>query len=273
MEISDDLWFDLQFDPDKALRDFNIRLPSLPSDEFQVMFTAHSGYQNLKQAFEFYRHVRNVSGINKLRNPRLLDFGGGWGRVSRFFMREARPEDIYIADTWDFAIRCLRETQNPCNIIQNEPLPPIPDLTAKFDLIYSYSVFSHLSEEYFEKWTKYLLGLLKDGGFLAFTTMGYYFIQHLEHLHNDKTPPPKGLENHIRILREEMPPAREIRARHDAGEFQFYPIGGAGPMDRSFFGEAFIPRQYIERRFGDILVDFTEDVPSVDQSVVVLRKT
>jgi len=272
MEISDDTWFELQFRGDEALAKYGIPLPSLPSDDVQISFTALCGRTNLKQAFEFYKHVRSISGINKTTKPRIMDFGGGWGRISRFFLRDTDPDHIYIVDTMARAIELLHATNNPCRIIHNQPLPPVPTLTEKFDLIYAYSVFSHLSEEYFRSWTDYLLSVLRPGGYLAFTTRGRFFIEHLAKLHNDKGPHPKMLEEHIRRLREDMPEPDVIRHRYLNGSFQFYPVGGAGELTKDFFGETFIPRGYMEQNFGPLLVDFNDDVPSVDQSVVVLRK-
>jgi len=80
------------------------------------------------------------------------------------------------------------------------------------------------------------------------------------------------LEEHIRRLREEMPVPKEIRRRYLNGAFQFYPIGGSDELSTEFFGETFIPKAYIMQHFGSFFVDFTEDIPNVDQSVVVLRK-
>jgi hypothetical protein len=36
--------------PERALRDFGIRLPGLPSDDQQVTFTGRSGRSNMEQA-------------------------------------------------------------------------------------------------------------------------------------------------------------------------------------------------------------------------------
>ena len=88
MEISDDMWFELQFHADEASEKYGIPLPLLPSDDVQMSFTAHCGRQNLKQAFEFYRYVLSVCNISKARETRIMDFGSGWGRISRIFLRE-----------------------------------------------------------------------------------------------------------------------------------------------------------------------------------------
>ena len=85
MMIDDDVWFELQFNREEALKSFGITLPALPSDDVQVGFTALSGRDNLKQAFEFYRYVRSACHIDQIADPHILDFGGGWGRISRFF--------------------------------------------------------------------------------------------------------------------------------------------------------------------------------------------
>jgi hypothetical protein len=264
--------FELQFDPKLALEKYRIALPSLPSDDVQVGFTGLSGRQNLRQAFSFYRYVRSACSLAETSRPHVLDFGGGWGRVSRFFLRDTIPERVYVAETRDYAIACLRDTGACYSIIHNQPRPPILGLPEKLDLVFAYSVFSHLSEEYFRDWTNYLLSILRPGGYLAFTSRGQFFIRHLEHLHKSTDKPHAMLEEHIRRLREQMPEPDEIRRRYLDGEFQFYPIGGSEELTPNFFGEAFIPKGYVEQHFPGLLVDFSEDVPSVDQSVMILRK-
>lgn len=273
IQINDDVWFELQFRPKEALKKYGIILPTLPSDEVQLGFTGLCGLANLRQAFSFYRYVCSVCQISDIRDPRILDFGGGWGRISRFFLRDTKPECIFIAETREYAIECLRAYGGGCKVIHNQPRPPILGLTGLFDLVYAYSVFSHLSEEYLHAWINYLLGVLRPGGYLVFTTRGQYFIDHLEQLHRKKSKPHETLQEHVRRLREELPLPEEIRRRYLNGEFQFYPIGGSGELTSDFFGEAFIPKRYIVQNFGSFFVDFKEDIPNVDQSVVVLRKS
>lgn len=272
MKINDDEWYDLQFRPEEAFKKYGVILPTLPSDEVQIGFTGLCGHFNLRQAFNFYRYVCSVCQIDDMSAPRILDFGGGWGRISRFFLRDTKPECIFIAETREFAIECLRATGDRCHVIHNQPRPPILELTGLFDLVYAYSVFSHLSEEYLHAWINYLLGVLRPGGSLVFTTRGQSFIDHLEHLHSKTNKPHEILQEYVRRLREELPLPEEIRRRYLNGEFQFYPIGGAGECTADFFGETFIPKRYIEQNFGPFFVDFNDNVLYVDQSVVVLQK-
>jgi hypothetical protein len=261
--IDDETWFDLQLRPADARRKYGIPLPELPPDEVQLAFTARAGYVNLQQAFSFYRYVRSVCRLG--RRPTILDLGAGWGRIARFFLRDTKPQRIVVVDCMSEAIRWLHATRNPCRIIANEAMPPIAGLDTSFDLIYAFSVFSHLSEPALHAWITYLFEALRAPGYLVFTTRGFQFIDQLEELHRD------GGSAHAR-LRESLPLPPELRARHERGEFQFYPIGGAGELTPDFYGETFIPRSYLERHYGSALVDFREDVPHVDQSVVVLKK-
>ena len=263
--IDDKTWFELQFRPQDALKYYGIPLPGLPSDEVQMRYTARAGRNNLQQAFNFYRCVCSVCKLSQINEPRILDFGGGWGRISRFFLRDTRPELIYIADCLSDAIDRLHATGNPCKILMNDPLPPIVGLDTDFDLIYAFSVFSHLSEQHLRAWLTYLMDCLRPGGYLVFTTRGIQFIDQLEQVHRE----------HVSIhsyLREKLPSPKEVRERYLKGEFQFYPTGGGEELTSDFYGEALIPRRYIEINYGSALVDFTEAVPDVDQSVVVLQK-
>ena len=85
--IDDAEWFELQFDPAGAKAKYGIILPSFPDDATQISFTGMCGRPNLQQAFSFYLYVRSVSGIDKLPDPRVMDFGAGWGRIARLFLR------------------------------------------------------------------------------------------------------------------------------------------------------------------------------------------
>jgi len=273
LPIDDHTWFELQLKPHEALQTYGISLPALPPDEVQLGFTARAGRANLEQAFSFYQYVRAACTLADIREPRILDFGAGWGRISRFFLRDTKPGHIVVADCMSEAVRWLHATSNPCRIIKNEPRPPIPGISEPLDLVYAFSVFSHLSEEYLQAWIAYFMSCLRPGGHVVFTTRGLQFIDYLEQLQAEAGASPEAVRDHLTRLREQLPPAREVRRRYLNGEFQFYPIGGAGELTSDFFGEALIPRRYLEREYGSTMIDFTDHVPHVDQSVVVLQKT
>ena len=125
----------------------------------------------------------------------------------KVFLREAHPQDIVASDTMSLAINCMRETGGAFQIIQNPPAPPIPGFQQTFNLIYAFSVFSHLSEPYTRAWLDYLLMLLRPGGHLVFTTRGRHFINDLEaikaqsddYIHSQKTA---GVGEYLQQLRD-----------------------------------------------------------------------
>jgi hypothetical protein len=229
----------------------------------------------LQQAFNFYLYARDVSGIDKLSEPRIMDFGAGWGRIARLFLREARPQDILASDTMSLAISCLRETGGAFQIIQNPPAPPIPGFQRTFNLIYAFSVFSHLSEPYTRAWLDYLLMLLQPEGHLVFTTRGLRFISDLESIKAQSMEVINSYETakvneYLRQLRN-FPDPEIIRHRFVAGEFQFYPIANAS-LPEDCTGETLIPRRYLETHYRPYFAGFNEDIPDVNQSVIVLKK-
>jgi hypothetical protein len=261
--ISDRIWYELQFKPLDALKYYGIPVPSLPPGDVQIRFTGNTGQDNLMQAFSFYQYICSVCQLNQINSPKVLDFGGGWGRIARFFLRDTKPELITIADCLSDSIQWLRMTNNPCTIIKNDPFPPIVGLDAGYDVIYAYSVFSHLSEKYLNAWVDYLITCLRPEARLVITTRGHQFIHHLKRQYS---------EGIVDDLTKYVPNPEELSARYANGEFQFYPTGGGGELDSDFYGETLIPRIYFEKKYGSQLVSFTEDVENVDQAVVVLRK-
>jgi SAM-dependent methyltransferase len=270
-ELSDSDWFDAQFEWEDVRKKYGVPLPSLPSDEVQIQFTSMAGRQNLLQAFGFYDVARKyIAGVGQ---PRILDFGCGWGRISRFFLRETAPANLYLADAMDSAIQCLRSTDNPCNVIYNQKRPPIKGIAPEsLDLVYAYSVFSHLSEEYFRLWIDYFFHILKPGGHIVFTTRGWIFIEHLQRLRDRRDDHPPNMQEYVQRLCEEMPTPVRIARRYSEGEFQWFTMGGSLELTSDFWGEAFIPKSYLEKVFGSRLVLFTEDIEHVDQSIVVIKK-
>ena len=83
--IPDGIWYELQFKPLNALKYCGIQVPGLPPDDVQIRFTGRTGQDNLKQAFSFYQYICSARQLNKINSPKILDFGGGWGRIARFF--------------------------------------------------------------------------------------------------------------------------------------------------------------------------------------------
>src|SRR6266700_1425205 len=92
--ISDEAWFEYNLEPKTS----PIKLPGLPDPEIQMRFTGRAGRGNLEQAFDFYKFVRDQLPPDSGAQYRLIDFGGGWGRILRFFLREVPADHLALVD-------------------------------------------------------------------------------------------------------------------------------------------------------------------------------
>ena len=258
VDIPDEKWFEMNLFPEQGDEPLGFALPTLPPDEVQRNFTGKAGRDNLQQAFSFYKFIRE--NFLSASSPLVMDFGAGWGRIARFFLRDTIPQNLFAVDPLSQAVEWMHATKLPCRIIRSSPLPPIPGLNgAKFDLIYAFSVFSHLSEKYFLAWLDHLLSLLKDDGVMVFTTRGTSFLDYIER---------------DAIKKEVFGDYSALRRRYQRGDFLFFrDRDDSQELSGGFFGEAFIPKQYLLRKLGPGLQEFNEAVPDVHQAVVVLRRT
>jgi SAM-dependent methyltransferase len=107
-----------------------------------------------------------------LEGKRVMDFGCGAGRTLRHFMDEAERAELWGVDIDATSIDLLRETVcPPLHVMRSEYEPPLGLQTASFDLIWSISVFTHLTDNSLS-WLLELHRLLKPGALLIATYMG-----------------------------------------------------------------------------------------------------
>jgi SAM-dependent methyltransferase len=102
------------------------------------------------------------------RIGKLLDFASGYGRVTRFLVREVPPERVWVADVYPEAVRFQRQrlgVRELASTLRPEEL----SCDERFDAILVTSLFTHLPQERFAAWLRVLLGLLAPGGLLAFS--------------------------------------------------------------------------------------------------------
>jgi SAM-dependent methyltransferase len=151
-----------------------------------------------------------------------------------------------------------------------EPRPPTPLESDSFDLIYLYSVFSHLPEEMHWALLKEFHRLLAPGGMLIATTRGREFIEFCDAVRND--PKLDEMPAWQRPLANIFRNADATLSAYDSGKFCYESFGEQGR--RSFWGEACIPRGYVQRRWTEIfeVCDYIDDRNACPQNVIVARK-
>jgi ubiquinone/menaquinone biosynthesis C-methylase UbiE len=241
-------------------------LPGFPGPDVQRLTTRAAGAFTLQQAEGIYRLFKDLArrhGREVESCARILDFGCGWGRVLRFFMKDVEPARLWGLDANPAMIEICRREIPWSRFEQCEPWPPTGLEAASFDLVYCFSVFSHLSEPMHQAWLQEFRRILRPGGLLIATTRPRDFIETCRLLRAAPFRPPL-LDPLTAIFRDT---ARWLAA-YDAGEYCYEQIAGA------WYGEACIPRAYAERAWRGTLevVEYVADPRRCEQNVIVARR-
>jgi 2-polyprenyl-3-methyl-5-hydroxy-6-metoxy-1,4-benzoquinol methylase len=271
---SDEFWFWLftdGYDQHAAVREL---LPGMPDTQTQLNFTGRSGHAALSDAFSIYQLIKNIShqyARDVSDAQAILDFGCGWGRIIRFFSKDLDESKIYGVDCYDEMIELCRSQNLRANFQVISPMPPMNFPEHMFDLIYLYSVFSHLSEETHLSWIREFDRILNPGGIVIASTRPRSFIEHCAKTAKKKNVavwelgPSLSFANYQDALRD-----------YDAGKFIHCPTGGPGVLDKSFFGETCIPKQYAEtvwtRHFSKVHYMTVAEHRTSDQDIIVAIK-
>jgi len=148
--------------PNESLPELSKVLPPMAPAQVQINWTGSSGISLLKQTYEFVKVVQEKYAAltgGDLKNKKILDYGCGYGRIIRMMYYFTQPQNIFGVDPWDESIRLCQESRLPGNFFVSDYVPKSLPLAEKdFDLIYCFSVFTHLSL----KTTRVVLKLLRQ---------------------------------------------------------------------------------------------------------------
>ncbi len=114
----------------------------------------------------------------------VLDFGCGCGRVLRW-LRDI-PAELRGADVDRDAIAWCRENLPFAKFERNRLAPPLSYETESFDLIYAFSVLTHLPVKLQHEWMREFRRMLRSGGFLLVSTHGEPYVSRLTPAERDR---------------------------------------------------------------------------------------
>lgn len=150
------------------------RLPRMVSVDVQNTWTGNSGRALLRQTSSFVRalacqFVRHTG--RPLDGASVLDFGCGYGRIARLLYYFTDPANLMGVDPWDQSIAVCRESGLGENFRLSEWLPSgLPVDSRAFDLIFAFSVFTHLSQRATLQTLQACRKYIRDDGLLTITT-------------------------------------------------------------------------------------------------------
>lgn len=125
------------------------------------------------------------SGANG-KSGAMLDFGSGFGRLTRFLVREIDPSRLWVADIVPEAVAFQRERFGVRGLV-SASRPEELRCSERFELVWVGSLFTHLPEARFRPWLERLLALTRPEGLLVFSTHDVVVMP------PERTMPPSGL--------------------------------------------------------------------------------
>lgn len=253
------------------------RPPQNPPEATQARFVGASYLTAYAEAATFVRVADEWSQRHRGRGLRssasVVDFGSGWGRISRFLLTHVHPSALYAVDV-DLEMTALVNTTLPgVNAMTVSPRPPTALRGGIADSILAFSVFSHLSPEAHQAWAKELGRITADGGMVFLTLLDQVF---LDQVQGAKKAVRQGSHEPFTLaLAECFSDLDAARAAYRAGEPAYAGVGGGGVLTGDFYGWAAVPRAFMKREWGDAGFDIVEWVPSgtfFPQAMVALAK-
>jgi SAM-dependent methyltransferase len=266
-DVTEDEWLHMNT---AAASKFATALPSLPAENVQVKFVGKAGDEALVEAHTLARTFKDLyrEYIGPFtQSTRVLDYGCGWGRITRFFLKDVAAGNLWGIDCNEELIDFCRESNPWSRFELNDPMPPTDLPSDEFDLVFSYSVFTHLREDVHYAWLDELGRLVKPGGLLIFSVRPRQFISYWATRSAVSGQSPEPHDALIGLF----PDAERALTDFDDGRFVFAPYRYSSYGE--WCGEACISRPYVEREWTSRfeLLDFIEDPDRFIQNLVVLR--
>jgi SAM-dependent methyltransferase len=142
----------------------------------------------------------------------VLDFGCGCGRTLRHWA--GLPEtQLFGCDIDPRMTEWCSENLLFADVRVTQLVPPLPYPNSRFDLVYAFSVFTHLPEDLQHAWMRECLRVLKPGGHLLISTLGEYYAS-LERLNEAEHR--SFLDGELVVLYEGSPGTSLCSAYHPA---------------------------------------------------------
>ena len=264
-DLDDDLWALLLSREYARYPNIRALLPELPERSLQMRWNGTAGLQLINQGKAFYVRAKerfSRSSAVALEDSNVLDFGCGWGRLTRFLARDVAPGALFGCDPVEEILDVSRRLRVPATLARCDFVPERLPFEERFDLVFAFSVFTHISEAVHEACLREIHASLSPGGILIVTVRSPAYLGHSDAMRSlldslDSDP--------LAALAE----PRYLFVPH-AAEPQ-HPQYHGGEMT---YGETVISLPYIEQRWAPLfeLVDVSLLTEDMHQVMLTLRR-
>jgi SAM-dependent methyltransferase len=149
---------------------------AFPPTRIAAGTVGRGGYESYYQDGE--RSVRVLlqlmAGHIELKGARILEWGCGPARLVRHLARLGKDTgmEVFATDYDPTTIEWCKSAIPGVTFARNDLKPPLPFPDGFFDVVYSSSVFTHLSEAMHYAWLRENFRVAKPAGLVIFTTAG-----------------------------------------------------------------------------------------------------
>jgi 2-polyprenyl-3-methyl-5-hydroxy-6-metoxy-1,4-benzoquinol methylase len=249
------------------------RAPQNPPQQIQEKFVGANYEAAYAEAERFVDRAFEQWPQGDVATQTVLDFGSGWGRISRMLLRRLRADQLWSSDVDSSMSVLLQSTLPGLNAVTNAPWPPTVFREGTFDAITAFSVFSHLSEEAHRQWAAEFARLTHPGSRVYITVLEAQFLSVVA---GAQAAVAAGEADKFATNLAKVVPDATASAKA-AGHGQFVFAGGGadddGPRARSFYAWAVAPRSWVEKVWGEAGFSLESWVPTgelFDQAMAVL---
>lgn len=148
-------------------------LPAMPPDEIQKRWTGGTGHALMAQSCAFVKSMQRMWLLHRgttWDTQEVLDYGCGWGRILRLMYKFFPASQLYGVDAWPNSLSLCMELGLPGKFSLCDEVPTGPPITGqKFNIIYSFSVLTHLAENCHRAVVKSLRQSISEDGMLFVT--------------------------------------------------------------------------------------------------------
>jgi ubiquinone/menaquinone biosynthesis C-methylase UbiE len=261
--------------------------PEFPDEDLQKITVGSAGEAALRESFLLFDIVKwfiKDSEIELNDNSKLLDFGVGFGRIYRMFLKDFKDGNIIGTDVSQDYIDTCQKCIPFGSFLKNNISPPFDLDDESIDVITSYSVFSHLSEKLFTDWQNEFYRVLKPGGIAVFTVRSFNFILSCNDFKDKEYDQSDALENYFKHLGSLYSDLDSEYEKFNRGEFLYPPVDVLTSTEENLddlhdgyynsisYSESVVPPRYLFRQLAKFDILTYINTPQMPQAVVVLRK-